>query len=56
MKNIDLEAKKKNLKLITTEKDFHRIKLLGLKKIDYISVDLKILKHKSFEQEILKYL
>ena len=56
IKNIILKAKKKNLKLITTEKDFYRIKYLGLKKIDYISVDLKIFKNKSFEQEILKYL
>jgi len=56
IKNIVQKAKKKNLKLITTEKDFYRIKYLGLKKIDYISVDLIISKHKSFEQEILKYL
>ena len=47
-------AKIKNLKLITTEKDFFRIKPLGLKKIDYVSVDLKITKYKDFEKEVLK--
>ncbi len=51
-----LRAKKKNLKLITTEKDYFRIKQLGLKKIDYISVELKIVKYKIFEKEIIKNL
>ena len=56
IKNMIQKAKKENLKLVTTEKDYHRIKSLGLKKIDYISIDLKIEKYKIFEKEILKYL
>ena len=50
------KAKKNGLKLITTEKDFFRIKQLGLKKIDYISVDLKIVNNKNFEKELLRSL
>lgn len=49
-------AKKENLELITTEKDFYRIKKLGFKKINYVSISIKILKQKKFETEILKYL
>ncbi len=49
-------SKKKDLKLITTEKDFFKIKKMGYKKIAYISIDVKILKQKKFEGEILKYL
>ncbi len=50
------ESKKRNLKLLTTEKDNFRLKKLGYKNIDYITVDLEILKYKNFEREILKYL
>ena len=50
------ESKKRNLKLLTTEKDNFRLKKLGFKNIDYITVDLEILKYKNFEREILKYL
>ena len=49
-------AKKNNLNLITTEKDIFRIRKLGFKGIDYISIEIKILKQKHFENEILKYL
>ncbi len=48
------EAKEKNLKLITTEKDFFRMKKMGIKKIAYIKINLKILKSKTFEKEMLK--
>ena len=54
IRNLMSKAKEKNLKLITTEKDYFRIKQLGLKKIEYISVDLKIIKYKEFEKEVLK--
>ena len=54
IRNLISKAKEKNLKLITTEKDYFRIKQLGLKKIEYISVDLKIIKDKEFEKEVLK--
>ncbi len=50
------ESKKRKLKLITTEKDNFRLKKLGYKNIDYITVDLEILKYKNFEREMLKYL
>ncbi len=56
IKDIILKAKAKNLKLVTTEKDYFRIKQFGYKRIDYISVDLKITNNKSFEKEILKCL
>ena len=54
LKNLILKAKEKKLKLITTEKDFFRIKKLGLKKVDYVSVGLKIINYKSFEKDLLK--
>lgn len=56
IKKIISRAKNKNLKLITTEKDYFRIKRFGFKKIDYISVDLKISNNKSFEKEVLRKL
>ena len=56
IKKIILRAKNKNLKLITTEKDYFRIKQFGFKKIDYVSIDLKITNNKSFEKEVLKNL
>ena len=36
IKDLIVKAKKNSLKLLTTEKDFFRIKQLGLKKIDYV--------------------
>ena len=48
------KAKMKKMKLVTTEKDYHRIKSLGFKKIDYISIDLKINKVESFKKAILR--
>jgi len=47
---------KNNLKLITTEKDFFRIKNYKLPQIEYLSVKLEILKQDIFEREIIKYL
>ena len=52
---IDLSVKK-NLKLITTEKDFFRIKHHGLSQIQYLGVDLEIENINNFEKEIKKYL
>ena len=56
VKNLMLLAKEKGLKLITTEKDYFRVKQLGFKKIDYVSVNLKIINFKSFEKELLSNL
>ena len=47
IENLILQAKEKGLKLITTEKDYFRIKQLGFKKINYVSVNLKIINSKS---------
>ena len=56
IENLVLKAKEDGLTLLTTEKDFFRIKLSGLKNLNYVSVDLKIINDKSFERELLKNL
>ncbi len=56
IENLILQAKEKGFELITTEKDFFRIKQLGFKKINYVSVNLKIINYKSFEKELLRNL
>ena len=56
IQNIILNAKKRKLKIITTEKDYFRIKQLGLRNIQYVSIDLKIIEYKTFEKEILQNL
>ena len=55
VKMIDV-AKKENLRLLTTEKDFFRIKKLGLKKCKYLSVKLNIKKKNQLIEEIKKYI
>jgi len=49
-------SNEKNLKLITTEKDFFRIKQFQLSQIECLSVELEILKEDSFKRQIQKYL
>ena len=56
IKNLISKAKGQNLKLITTEKDYFRIKKLGFKKIEYIPINLKIINYKSFERDLIKNL
>ena len=56
MENLMFKAKNEGLTLVTTEKDFFRIKRSGFKKINYVSVDLKILNNKDFEKVLLKNL
>ena len=56
VENIIRVAEEKKFKLLTTEKDFFRIKKLGLKKIDFVSIDLKIINNKNFEREVIKHL
>ena len=56
IRDLILKAKEKKLNLITTEKDYFRIKHLGFNKIEYISINLKIIKNQSFENELLKSL
>ena len=50
------KAKEENLTLLTTEKDFFRLKRSGFRKINYVSVNLKILNDKNFEKVLLKNL
>ena len=56
IENLIFKAKEKGLKLITTEKDYFRIKQLGFRKINYVSVNLKIVNYKNFEKELLRNL
>ena len=56
IENLISKAKEEGLTLLTTEKDFFRIKRSDFKKINYVSVDLKILNNKSFEKVLLKNL
>ena len=49
-------ALKNNLKIVTTEKDYFRIKHFKLFQIDSLNVKLKILDKVSFEKKITKYL
>ena len=56
LENLFSKIKDNDSILLTTEKDYFRIKKLGFTGIDYIPVTLKILKSKLFEKEILKNL
>ncbi len=56
IKKLINDAKEKKLTLVTTEKDYYRLKSLKLKKIKYISVELKIIKKTAFINEIMKRL
>ena len=48
------KAKKNNLRLLTTEKDFHRIKYLFKRNIDFLKINLKIKKEKEFLKNFQK--
>ena len=56
IQNIEEISLKNNYDLITTEKDFHRIKNLGFKNINYLEVELQINEKEKFLNEIIKYL
>ena len=49
-------AKDNNLKLLTTEKDFHRIPHNYRKNINYLKINLKIKKLREFNKFIMKFL
>ena len=49
-------SKENNLKLLTTEKDFFRIKHFNITDIDYLTIKLKIINEELFERELKKYL
>ena len=48
-------AKDKDLKALTTEKDYYRLKELGFSNVEYLKVKLKIEKEDEFFNEIFKY-
>ena len=50
------EAVNNNLDLITTEKDFYRVKDYGFKNLKYLKIDLKIEEKNKFIAEVLKHL
>ena len=56
LKKIIDKAKKKGLELITTEKDFFRIKKYKLDDINYLQVGLEIQQRENFLKQIFNYL
>ena len=56
LQKIILEAKLKNYIILTTEKDFYRIKKFKLREIKYLPVKLDILEKTKFISEIKKYI
>jgi len=53
--NIVEEAKKRNLKIIMTEKDFFRIKNQELKKNNFLKISLKIKNRNDFLNLLKKF-
>ena len=56
IEQITRDAVNNNLDLITTEKDFYRVKDYGFKDLRYLKVDLKIEEKNKFITEVLKHL
>ena len=56
LKDLINYSKEKKLKLITTEKDYFRIKHFKLPEISSFNVKLEILNKDNFQKEIIKYL
>ena len=52
IKNIIKEAAEKKLVILTTEKDFYRLKKYDFKEIRYIKIRLKITDEKKFLEKI----
>ena len=56
IKNLFHFAKKESLRLVTTEKDYCRLKYLGLNEnISYLSVELNLLEEGKFTEELQNY-
>jgi tetraacyldisaccharide 4'-kinase len=49
-------SKKNNLEIVTTEKDYHRVKNFELSDIRYLKIELQILKKNDFFKNISNYL
>ena len=56
LEKINIESTKNNYTVITTEKDFHRIKKSGLNNLNYLKLEVIIEEEEKFMKEILKYL
>lgn len=54
LSNIIREAKKDNLQIVTTEKDFHRLKNFKFKAIKFAKIDIILNSKKKFFKKILK--
>ena len=54
--NIIHDAKDKKLEIVTTEKDYHRIKNYGFKDINYLKIELQMTNEKKFVDQILNFL
>ena len=50
------ESDKNNLELITTEKDFYRIKDIGFNKLKYLKIDIEVKEKNNLMSEILSHL
>jgi len=50
------EAKKNNLEIITTEKDYERIKIYDFKEIKFLRINLILEDIDKFTKQILDYL
>ena len=56
LKKINFLAEKDGLKVLTTEKDYYRLKHFNLNNFDYLKIEYKIDNEKKFQDEILKIL
>ena len=56
IQNMVDEAIEKKFTLITTEKDYYRIKDFGFNDIKFLEIELKILQEEKFMNKILSYL
>jgi tetraacyldisaccharide 4'-kinase len=56
LKNLRALSKRNNCELITTEKDYFRIKNLGYGNINFLLIKLKILKKLELIEELKKYI
>ena len=50
------EARQNNWEIVTTEKDYYRINILGFKNIKYLEIELKILDKEKLISQILRYI
>tara|TARA_B100000963_G_C22569722_1_gene645496 strand:+ start:530 stop:1462 length:933 start_codon:yes stop_codon:yes gene_type:complete len=56
LKQLIIDSKNNNYELITTEKDYYKIKKLGFDKVKYLKVKLQVEEREKFFNEIKKYI